>query len=153
MLTLRNMKDSKNNLILWLKNLENRKKMIENKVRRKELMKIRTKINEIEKRRTIEKSWMKLRVGFLKRYKFENTLARLIKEKEGIQNRKIIDEKRYPKSTKNHKRLLWTTIWQQTSVTSINGNILKNIQPIHNVSEKKKKKTWIDWLIVRRVNQ
>ena len=56
MLTLRNMKDSKNNLILWLKNLENRKKMIENKVRRKELMKIRTKINEIEKRRTIEKS-------------------------------------------------------------------------------------------------
>lgn len=73
-------------------------------------MKIRTKINEIEKRRTIEKSWMKLRVGFLKRYKFENTLARLIEEKEVIQNRKIVDEKRYPQITKNHKRLLWTTI-------------------------------------------
>lgn len=76
-------------------------------------MKIWTKINEIENRRMIEKSWMKLRVGFLKRYKFENTLARFIKEKEVIQNRKIIGGKRYPQITKNPKRLLWTTIWQQ----------------------------------------
>ena len=30
--------------------------MVENKVRRKEIIKIRTKINEIENRRTIEKS-------------------------------------------------------------------------------------------------
>ena len=63
-------------------------------------MKIRTKINEIEKRRTIEKSWMKLRVGFLKRYKFENTLARLIKEKEGIQNRKNYRWKKVPQNYK-----------------------------------------------------
>ena len=65
--------------------------MVENKERRKEIIKIRTKINEIENRRTIEKSWMKLRVGFLKRYKFYKTLARLIKEKEVIQISKVIN--------------------------------------------------------------
>ena len=63
--------------------------MIENKVsRRKEVIKIRTKIN-----RKQEKRWTKLRVGFLKIYKFDKTLARLIKEKEVIQIRKIINEK------------------------------------------------------------
>ena len=34
---------------------------------------------------------MKLRVGFLKRYKFYKTLARLIKEKEVIQISKVIN--------------------------------------------------------------
>ena len=69
--------------------------MTETKViRRKEIIKIRVKINELENRKTIEKISKTKRWLVEKINKFDKTLARLVKEKrEFIQINKIIGEK------------------------------------------------------------
>ena len=80
-----------NNLTLHLKQLEKEQKKI---IRRKEIIKIRSEINEIETKKTIAKinktkSWFFERIN-----KIDKPLARLIKKKrESTQINKIINEK------------------------------------------------------------
>ena len=57
-----------NNLILHLKELEKEEQTNFTVGRRKEIIKIRVGINQIETRKTTEKKSTKLRVGFLKKY-------------------------------------------------------------------------------------
>ena len=103
-----------NNLTLHLKQTE-KEEQTKPKLRRKEIIKIRAEINEIETKKTREKinetkSWF-----FEKINKIDKPLARLIKEKERAQINKIRDEKSYNghhRNTKDHKRLLQATICQ-----------------------------------------
>ena len=72
-----------NNRTLHLKQLEKEEQTTPKVSRRKEIIKIRAEINEIEMKKTVEKmngtkSWF-----FEKVNKIDNPLARLIKEKKG----------------------------------------------------------------------
>ena len=84
-----------NNLTLYLKQLEKEEQTKPKVSRRKEIIKIRAEINEIEMKKTIEKinetkSWF-----FEKINKIDKPLARLIREKkrERTQINKIRNEK------------------------------------------------------------
>ena len=84
--------------------------------RRKEIIKIRSEINNKEMKETTAKinatkSWF-----FEKISEIDKPLARLKKEREKTQINKIRNEKREVttehRNTKDHKRLLWATICQ-----------------------------------------
>ena len=87
-------KSQKNNLTLHLKELEKEEQTKPKVSRRKEIIKIRAEINEIETKKTITqinktKSWFFAKINII-----EKPLARLIKKKrEGTQINKIRNEK------------------------------------------------------------
>ena len=94
-----------NNLTLHLKELEKEEQTKPKVSRRKQSIKIRAEINEIEKKKTIAKinktkSWF-----FEKIKKFDKTLARLIKKKrERTQINKIRTEKeKLQRTTQKYK--------------------------------------------------
>ena len=105
------------NLPLHLKQLEKEEQTKPKVNRRKEIIKIRAKINEIETKKTIEKinetkSWF-----FEKINKIDKHLPRLIKKKKGeSQNQYNQKWKRsynqHHRNTKDHKRLLQANICQ-----------------------------------------
>ena len=83
-----------NNLTLHLKQLEKEEQTKPKVSRRKEIIKIRAKTNEIETKKTIEKVNETKSVFFEKINKIDKPLARLIKKKrERVQINKIINEK------------------------------------------------------------
>ena len=106
-----------NKLPLHLKQLEREEQTRPKVSRRKEIIKIRAEIKEIETKKTTEKinetkSWF-----FEKINKIDKPLARLInKKRERTQINKIRNEKgevnRHHRNTKDHKRLLYATIPQ-----------------------------------------
>ena len=113
-------KNQLNNLILHLIQLEKEEMKNPRVSRRKEIIKIRTEINERETKETIAKinktkSWF-----FEKINKIDKPLARLIKkkrEKNQInkvrnENGEITTQKYRHINTKDHKRLLSATICQ-----------------------------------------
>ena len=70
----------------------------------------------------------------------------------------------YYRNTKDHKRLLWITIRQQTEQPRRNGKILKDIQLTKTASGRNRKSEWPiasleeienlnDQLLVKRLNQ
>ena len=78
-----------NNLILHLKALEKEEQTKPKVSRRKEIIKIRAEINEIETKKTIEKvnetkSWFSEKIN-----KIDKPLARLIKKKRGLKSIKL----------------------------------------------------------------
>ena len=106
-----------NNLTLHLKQLEKEEQKTPRVSRRKEIIKIRSEINEKEMKEMIPKinktkSWL-----FEKINKMDKCLARLIKkEREKTQINRIRNEKgevqRHCRNTKDHERLLQATICQ-----------------------------------------
>ena len=100
--------------MLHLKKLEKEGQMKLKVSRRRETIKIRAEINEIENKRTIEKinatkSWF-----FEKVNEIDKPLARLTKEnREKTQTNKIRDERgnydRHCRNTKDHTCLLYTS--------------------------------------------
>ena len=83
-----------NNLTLHLKKLEKAEQMKPKLSRRKEIIKIRAEINEIETKKTIAKINKTKNWFFEKINKIDKPLARLIKKKrEGTQINKIRNEK------------------------------------------------------------
>ena len=107
-----------NNLTLHLKQLEKEEQTKPKVSRRKEIIKIRAEINEIEMKKTIAKvnktkSWF-----FEKINKIDKPVARLIKEKKGRGLKSIKLEmkrrsyNRHHRNTNDHKRLLQATVCQ-----------------------------------------
>ena len=82
-----------NKLTIYLKQLKREEQTRPKVSRRKEILKIRAEINEIESKKTIEKinetkSWF-----FEKINKIDKPLARLIKQKRGLKATKLEMEK------------------------------------------------------------
>ena len=75
-----------NNLTLQLKQLEKEEQREPKVSRRKEIIKIRAEINEIETKKTIAKINMTKSWFFEKINKIEKPLARLIKKKRGLKS-------------------------------------------------------------------
>ena len=73
-----------NNLTLYLKELENEEQTKPKVNRRKEIVKIRAEINEIEKKKKVAKIHKTKSWFFEKINKIDKPLARLIKKKERI---------------------------------------------------------------------
>ena len=83
-----------NNPTLYLKHLEKEEQTKPKICRRKEIIKIRAEINDIETKKLIEKINETKSQFFEKIYKIDKPLARLIKKKrEGVQINKIRNEK------------------------------------------------------------
>ena len=102
---------------LHLKQLEKEEQIKSEVSRRKEIMKMRAQINEIETKKTIEKTNETKSLFFKRINKIDKPLARLIKKKKRTQINKIRNEKgevnnRHHKNTKDHKRLLQATMCQ-----------------------------------------
>ena len=107
-----------NNLTLHVKELEKEEQTTPKVSTRKEIIKIRAEINEIETEKTVAKI-SKTKSWFLEKInKIDKPLARLIKKKrEGTQINKIRNEKGKvtmdtAEITKHRKRLLQATLCQ-----------------------------------------
>ena len=102
-----------NHLNVHLKELEKEEQTKPKVSRRKEIIKIRAEINEIEIKKTIAKinktkSWF-----FEKINKIDKLLARLIKkERERTQIKKIRSYNRHRRNTKHPEKLLQATLCQ-----------------------------------------
>ena len=99
-----------NNLALHLKQLQKEEQIKPKVGRRKEIIKMRAEVNEIEMKKKIEnineskKTWF-----FEKINKNDIHLARLIKKKQSAQINKVRNEKSYNlhhRNVKDHQRLL-----------------------------------------------
>ena len=116
LLTSRN-KRKKNNLTLYLKQLENEELKNPKVSRRKEIIKIRTEINEKETDETIVKINKTKSLFFEKINTIDKPLARLIKKKREKNQitkleMKMENSNRQHRNTNDHKRLLSATICQ-----------------------------------------
>ena len=106
-----------NNLTLHLKELEKEEQTKPKVSRRKEIIKIRAEINEIETKKTVIKINKTKSLFFEKINKIDKPLVRLIKKKrERTKIIKIRNEKGEvttdPRNTKHPKRLLQATLCQ-----------------------------------------
>ena len=131
---LKKQEKSQINLTYHLKELEKEEQTKPKISRRKEIIKIREEINKIEIKNN-RKKLIKPRAGFSERVnKIDKPLARLTKKKREDPNKqnkkwKRRNNSRYCRNKKNHKRILWTSICQQTGQPRRNGQVSKNIQP------------------------
>ena len=100
-------KSQRNNLTLHLKQLQKDEQTKPRVSRRKEIIKIRAEINEIEMKKTIEKISKIKRWFFEKINKIDKPLARLIKKKrEKTQINRIINEKEVITDTAEIQRIM-----------------------------------------------
>ena len=107
------------NLTLYLKELEKEQERKPKPSRRREIIKIRAEINEIETKKQENKS-MKLGAGSLKINKIDKPLARLIKKKrERTQINKIVNERGEITTNTKEIQTIIRTYYEQLYATNL----------------------------------